>query len=52
MGLLLVMVPLPDLGGTLEDASVALVALRLKAPVWTFNYRDLCAFSALEFWTP
>ncbi|MEZ0347860.1 MAG: hypothetical protein ABWJ90_05030 [Thermus sp.] len=36
--------------GTLEDASVALLAPRLKAPVWTLNYRDLGAFKGLSFW--
>lgn len=36
--------------GTLEDASVALLALRLKAPVWTLNYRDLEALKGLSFW--
>lgn len=35
---------------TLEDASVALLALRLKAPVWTLNYRDLGEFKKLSFW--
>ncbi len=43
---------LPEWGGTLEDASVVLLALRLKAPVWTLNYRDFSAFTALQFWTP
>lgn len=36
--------------GTLEDASVALLALKLRAPVWTLNYRDLGAFKGLSFW--
>ncbi|WP_244880707.1 twitching motility protein PilT [Thermus parvatiensis] len=36
--------------GTLEDASVALLALRLKAPVWTLNYRDPEALKGLSFW--
>jgi predicted nucleic acid-binding protein len=38
--------------GTLEDAVVALTALRLRAPVWTLNYRDLSAFPRLIFWNP
>jgi predicted nucleic acid-binding protein len=48
----LLLAQLPGWEGTLEDASVALLALRLKAPVWTLNYRDLGAFPALRFWTP
>lgn len=38
--------------GTLEDAVVALTALRLRIPVWTLNYRDLSAFPRLLFWRP
>jgi predicted nucleic acid-binding protein len=38
--------------GTLEDAVVALEALRLRMPVWTLNYRDLSAFPRLTFWNP
>lgn len=38
--------------GTLEDAVVAVTALRLRIPVWTLNYRDLGAFPALRFWNP
>ncbi len=41
----------PDWKGTLEDASVVLLALRAKAPVWTLNYRDLGEFRELSFWT-
>lgn len=48
----LLLAQFPGWEGTLEDASVALLALRLKAPVWTLNYRDLGAFPALRFWTP
>jgi len=40
----------PEWKGTLEDASVALLALRLRAPVWTLNYRDLGVFRELSFW--
>lgn len=39
-------------GGTLEDATVALTALRLRIPVWTLNYRDFSAFPRLFFWRP
>jgi predicted nucleic acid-binding protein len=39
-------------GGTLEDAVVAVTALRLQLPVWTLNFRDLGALPELEFWTP
>jgi hypothetical protein len=38
--------------GTLEDALVALMGLRMDVPVWTMNYRDLAAFPNLHFWTP
>jgi predicted nucleic acid-binding protein len=43
---------LADWQGTLKDALVALTALRLRAPVWTLNFRDLSAFPRLSFWTP
>jgi hypothetical protein len=43
---------MPAWRGTLEDALVAVTGLRLRAPVWTLNYRDLAAFGSLEFWTP
>ena len=36
--------------GTLEDASVALLAFKLKVPVWSLNYRNLEAFKGLSFW--
>ncbi len=48
----LLLARLPGWEGTLEDASVAFLALRLGAPVWTLNYRDLGAFPTLRFWTP
>lgn len=38
--------------GTMEDALVAALALRLRLPAWTVNYRDLSAFPRLELWTP
>lgn len=40
----------PQWKGTLEDASVALLALRLRSMVWTLNYRDLGVFKELSFW--
>jgi predicted nucleic acid-binding protein len=43
---------LPGWTGTLEDAIVALTALRVRSPVWTLNYRDLSAFPRLTFWNP
>ena len=41
-----------DWNGTLEDAIVANLAMQLKVPLWTMNYRDLAAFNQLEFWNP
>jgi predicted nucleic acid-binding protein len=38
--------------GSLEDALVAVVAIRLDAPAWTLNYRDLSAFPRLQLWNP
>lgn len=38
--------------GTLEDALVASMAIRLRLPAWTLNYRDLGAFPRLELWAP
>jgi predicted nucleic acid-binding protein len=38
--------------GTLEDAVVAVTALRLRLPVWTLNFRDLSALPELGFWNP
>lgn len=43
---------MPGWRGSLEDAAIALVGLRRSAPVWTYNYRDLRAFTELQFWTP
>ena len=42
----------PDWRGTLEDALVAALAVRLRLPVWTLNYRDFSAFRRLGLWTP
>ncbi len=38
--------------GSLEDATVILMAQRYHCPVWTLNYRDFGAFSSLQFWNP
>jgi predicted nucleic acid-binding protein len=38
--------------GSLEDALVAALAIRLRLPAWTLNYRDLGAFPRLQLWTP
>ncbi|MCY7278124.1 MAG: type II toxin-antitoxin system VapC family toxin [Phormidesmis sp. CAN_BIN44] len=43
---------LPGWGGSLEDASVILIAQRDRCPVWTMNYRDFGTIQGLEFWTP
>jgi len=42
----------PDWAGTLEDALVAVLASRLRLPVWTLNYRDFGTFRWLRLWTP
>jgi predicted nucleic acid-binding protein len=42
----------PDWNGTLEDASVAMLALRMGASVWTLDYRHLSAFKTVSFWNP
>jgi predicted nucleic acid-binding protein len=43
---------MPGWKGSLEDASVILVAQRYRCPVWTMNYRDFGTIQGLEFWTP
>lgn len=43
---------LPQWQGSLEDATVILLAQRYKSPVWTLNYRDFGIFKFLEFWNP
>jgi len=43
---------LPKWQGTLEDATVAAMALRYRCPVWTLNFRDFGIFKTLEFWNP
>ena len=47
-----ILVSMPKWEGSLEDALVALTAMRSRVPVWTMNYRDFAAFSKLTFWTP
>jgi predicted nucleic acid-binding protein len=43
---------MPWWAGSLEDALLALLATRLDAPLWTFNYRDFTGFHDLPFWNP
>ncbi len=43
---------LPGWGGSLEDATVTLIAQRYRCPVWTMNYRDFGTIQRLEFWVP
>jgi predicted nucleic acid-binding protein len=43
---------MPNWAGTPEDALVALTGLRMGAPVWTLNFRDLSAFRNLQLWAP
>jgi predicted nucleic acid-binding protein len=43
---------LPNWNGTLEDATVAVLSLRIGCPVWTLDYRDLGIFPKLRFWNP
>ena len=43
---------LPSWQGTLEDATVLLLAQRYSSPIWTLNYRDFSRFKELQFWTP
>jgi predicted nucleic acid-binding protein len=47
-----ILATMPAWAGTLEDATVAVIGLRLASPAWTLNYRDLSAFRQLQFWTP
>ena len=42
----------PRWPGSLEDVALSQVALQHGIPVWTFNYRDLRAFSNLQVWAP
>lgn len=43
---------LPEWTGSLEDATVIMLAQRHRCPVWTLNYRDFGIFRSLEFWNP
>lgn len=43
---------LPDWGGSLEDATVILMAQHYCCPIWTLNYRDFGSFKAIKFWNP
>jgi predicted nucleic acid-binding protein len=43
---------LPQWRGSLEDATVAITALRYYCPIWTLNFRDFNIFKNIEFWTP
>ncbi|WP_204152731.1 type II toxin-antitoxin system VapC family toxin [Leptolyngbya sp. CCY15150] len=43
---------LPDWKGSLEDATVVLMALQYRCPIWTYNFRDFSSFKSLEFWNP
>jgi len=42
----------PNWSGTLEDASVLVVAQRTQSFVWTIDYKDLGFFKHINFWTP
>lgn len=43
---------LPQWRGSLEDATVAITALRYRCPIWTLNFRDFSIFQNIEFWNP
>ena len=47
-----ILAQMPGWNGTLEDALVAVIGMKLGLPVWTLNYRDLSAFRGLAFWSP
>jgi len=38
--------------GSLEDASVVVIAQKFNAPIWTIDYRDLSWFKNIQLWTP
>lgn len=42
----------PSWRGTLEDASVIVIAQKYQAYVWTIDYKDLGFFSNINFWNP
>ncbi|AFZ53964.1 type II toxin-antitoxin system VapC family toxin [Cyanobacterium aponinum] len=39
-------------GGTLEDASVIVIAKKYQGKIWTIDYKDLGFFGDIEFWNP
>lgn len=39
-------------GGTLEDASVIVIAKKYQGQIWTIDYKDLGFFGDIEFWNP
>ncbi len=43
---------IPGWSGTLADATVIHVAVKLQCPIWTLDYRDLGRFKMLKFWNP
>ena len=43
---------LPGWTGTLQDASLVVLARQYGCAVWTLDYRDLSRFAELAFWTP
>lgn len=43
---------LPGWKGSLEDATVVLVAERYQCPIWTLNHQNFEQFAGLEFWGP
>jgi predicted nucleic acid-binding protein len=38
--------------GSLEDASVVVIAQKFNALIWTLDYRDLSWFKNIQLWTP
>lgn len=38
--------------GSLEDATVVMIAIQYRCPVWTYNFRDFSRFESLDFWNP
>ncbi|MBF2055823.1 MAG: PIN domain-containing protein [Cyanobacterium sp. T60_A2020_053] len=38
--------------GTLEDASVIVIAQKYQSQIWTIDYKDLGFFGSMEFWNP
>ncbi len=42
----------PNWQGTLEDASVIVIAEKYQGYVWTIDYKDLSFFANIKFWNP